>query len=155
MKQIVIGVISGLTTAALLFASTSATASPDPIESWVKATNAKLERHMVYPTSGQSGIVVATFQRSQDGRATAINIRSASPAMARAARNTLTRLRDLPPLPPGYADKRIRMQMLVGDPADTAGYHAQRKQLIAAAQTNNMQLAARLQPVQVAASQPR
>jgi hypothetical protein len=155
MKQIVIGLMSGLVTATLLFASTSVNASPDPLKAWVKATNQQIERRMVYPNNGENGVVVATFQRGQDGRPTAITIRSASPAMARAARLTLDRVHDLAPLPAGYDGQRIRMQMLIGDPADTADYYAQRKQLLATAETNNVQLAARLQPVQVAATQPR
>ncbi|UVO51747.1 hypothetical protein M0208_14975 [Sphingomonas sp. SUN019] len=155
MKQIVIGLMSGLVTATLLFASTSVNASTDPLQGWVQAANKKIEGRMVYPSNGESGVVVATFQRGQDGRPTAITIRSASPAMARAARLTLNRVRDLAPLPAGYDGKRIRMQMLIGDPTDAADYYAQRKQLLAAAEQNNVQLAAKLQPVQVAATQPR
>lgn len=155
MKQIVIGLMSGLATATSLFASTSVNASPDPLQGWVKATNKKIESRMVYPFNGESGIVVATFQRGQDGRPTAITIRSASPALARVARVTLNRVHDLAPLPAGYDGQRIRMQLLIGDSTAAADYYAQSKQLLAAAEQNNVQLAARLQPVQVAATQPR
>ena len=146
--------MSGLATATMLFA-TSTNAGADPLDAWVKAANHKIERRMVYPNNGESGVVIATFQRSQDGRPTAITVRSASPAMMRAARITLNRVRDLPSLPDGYDGKRVRMQMLIGDPAAAGEYYAQRKQLLATANTNNVQLAQRLQPVQVAASQPR
>ncbi|UVO50208.1 hypothetical protein M0208_06610 [Sphingomonas sp. SUN019] len=155
MKQIVIGLMSGLVTATLLFASTSVNASPDRLQGWVKATNKKIESRMVYPSNGESGIVVATFQRSQDGRPVAISIRSASPTMARAARLTLNRIHDLAPLPAGYEGRRIRMQLLIGDSIAAVDYYAQRKELLAAAKQNNVQLAARLQPVQVAATRPR
>lgn len=155
MKQIVIGAVSGIATAALLFATSSANASPQSIETWVKAANQKLERRMVYPSNGASGIVTATFQRGPDGSPVAVEIRPTRRALMNAARATLNRVRDLPPLPPGYGDKRIRMQMLIGDPANATEYYTQRKQLLASAQVNNVQLASRQRSVEVAASQAR
>jgi hypothetical protein len=155
MKQVVIGLMSGLATAALLFASTSVNASPDPLQEWVKATNKTIESRIVRPSNGETGIVIATFSRGEDGRPTAVAVRSASPAMARAARLTLNRLRDLAPLPEGYDGRRIRMQLLIGDPDFVGDYYIQHRQLLAAAERNNVQLAARLRPVQVAAEQSR
>lgn len=155
MKQIVIGLISGVATAALLIISAPASASPESIDSWVSTVNGKLERWMVHPSDDTSGIVTATFRRGSDGSPTEIEIRPTRPSLMRAARSTLHRVRDLPPLPPGYTTNRIRLQMLVGDPAHVAEYYAQRRALLASAQTQNVQVASRQPAVEIAASGAR
>lgn len=138
MKQIVIGLISGLATAAALLAGAPAYA--DPLDGWVKAVNKKLDRAVPIPTSGRHGVAEATFERGEDGRAKAIVVRSDDRALARAARITLARVRGLPALPAGFKGARIRMQMLIGDFADPFAYYAQRKQMLATAQASNARL---------------
>lgn len=150
MKQIVIGVISALVTAAALTAS--APAHADPIGNWVEQVNKKLDRTIVFPSNGQSGVVEATFKRRDDGRAEAIVVQSGSAAMRRAAQHTLNRVRDLPPLPAGYTGKRIRMQMLVGHMSDLTSYDEQRKRMLASAQATNLRYARLNVPVRLAAT---
>lgn len=150
MKQIVIGVVSALATAAALAAT--APAHADPLGSWVEQVNEKLDRTIVIPSDGQSGVVDATFKRSSDGRVEDIVVRSGSSAMKRAARHTLRRIRDLPPLPAGYADMRIRMQMLVGSVSDLPSYDDQRERMLASAQAANLRYARLNAPVRVAAN---
>ncbi|WP_375427402.1 hypothetical protein [uncultured Sphingomonas sp.] len=158
MNQIVIGVVSALVTAAALAAgapahanaNANANADPGAIENWVKQVNRKLDRTIVFPANGRSGVVQATFERDDDGRARAIIVKSGHPAMTRAARHTLNRIRDLPQLPAGYVGKRIRMQMLVGNVADPVSYHDQRKRMLASAQASNVRFAQRNGPGQLA-----
>lgn len=138
MKQIVMGVLSGLVTAATLLAG--APANAQSIDGWVKAVNKKLDRNMAFPENGWHGVAEATFERGADGRAKAVRVRSRNRAVARAARITLARVYNLPPLPAGYEGKRIKLQMLVGDPLNTTGFHARRKELLAAAQVQNGRL---------------
>lgn len=150
MKQIVIGVVSALVTAAALAAGTPAHA--DPLESWVEQVNRKLDRSIVFPSNGQVGVVEATFKRRGDGRAEAIVTRSGSPAMQRAARQTLTRIRDLPPLPTGYAGIPIRMQMLVGHQSELASHNKRRERMLESARAANMRLIGERAPFEVAST---
>ena len=148
-KDIVIGLVTGLATAAALFVGSPANA--EPIGDWVKVVNKKLDRNIALPSNGRSGVVTATFKRGEDGRPTAVSVDSKDRTLARAARITLNRLRRLPPMPEGYGGTRIRMQMLVGSAADLAAYHSKRAELLASAQASNLQLAMTPRPVQVAA----
>lgn len=150
MKQIVISVVSALVTAAALVAG--APAHADPIGNWVAKVNKKLDRTIVFPSNGRSGIVEATFNRRDDGRAEAIVVESADREMKRAARHTLNRIRDLPPLPAGYTGTRIRMQMLIGDMSDLKTYNEQRTRMLASAQATNLRCASLNAPVRLAAT---
>lgn len=152
-KDIIIGFASCLATAATLFVGSPANA--EPIGDWVKTVNKQLDRKIAFPPDGRSGVVMATFERGENGRPTAVTVDSKDRALARAARITLSRLRQLPPLPEGYGARRIRMQMLVGNPADLAGYRAKRADLLASAEATNVRLARMSRPVQVATATAR
>lgn len=157
MKTIIIGVVSGVAAAAILFTANPASAQASSLDAWVQTVNHELDRSMIIPQSGESGTVTATFELGTDGRAKDIRIAPAPSGLARAARATLQRVRGLPPLPAEYADKRIRMQMLVGDQSDVFGFYRTRAAMIASANRHNVELA-RLQAaegVKVAAVDPR
>lgn len=164
MREVVIGVATGLATAAALIMSTSghaqstsvqpAPVQATPIQDWVEAVNARVDRAMIMP-AGEHGMVEATFQRGDDGRVRAVEVGRGTLSMKRAAKLSLNRLRDLPPLPAGYAGTRIRVRMLMGDPADVWGYHTRRRQMLADARTSNLRLAQAAQPVRVASLERR
>ncbi|MDF2496094.1 hypothetical protein [Sphingomonas sp.] len=145
MKNIVIGVTSGITAAAALSFGSPANAEPTSLDAWVKVVNQRIEDRMVTPASGRSGVVFATFSRGEDGRPTAVQISRTGRVLANAARRTLARIGALPPLPSGYEGKRIRMQMLVHDLNDTSGYYQRRGVMLASANAQNLAVAAETQ----------
>lgn len=147
--------IAGLIAGVVLLAPHAAHAQSDPIGTWVKAVNKKLDASMVYPLGGQHGTAQATIRRTEDGRAVLVDVSADSPAIARAARRTVARLRNVPPLPVGFKGQPIRMQMLIGNPNDAYAYYRSRKQMLAKAETNNVQLASRLAKAQLAFNEAR
>lgn len=148
--------IAGLAAAsAILLAANPVNAQSDPIADWVKTVNKKLDNTMVYPSGPQHGTAYATIRRTEDGRAVLVDVRADSPAIARAARLTVARLRNVPPLPAGFKGQPIRMQMLIGDPNNTYAYYSNRKRMLASAERRNVELAARMAGAQLASNAAR
>lgn len=145
----------GLIAAAAALAGTPAYAGPDQVSTWVNAVNKKLERTIVYPPNGRHGVAHATFRRTADGRAELVSVKAKSASVARAARLTVARLRDLPPEPTGMSGRNIVLQMLIGNPNDARSYYHQRAQMLASAETGNRQVAARMAGSQLASTEVR
>ncbi|MEG3166461.1 energy transducer TonB [Sphingomonas sp. PB2P19] len=139
-----------LATAVAVLFPVAPAVSQTPIDNWVKQVSNKLDANIEMPTGSADGLVTATFKRSETGQVTDVIIDSRDSKLTRAALATMRRLRDLPPLPAGFEGKRIRMNLLIGNMSDYAGYVRQLKALRAQASSSNTQLAKRLSPVQVA-----
>lgn len=148
-------VIAGLIAAATFLAGTPAHAEADPLADWVTTVNKKLDRNIAYPSGGQHGVAYATIRRTEDGRAVLVKVNCEDRALARAARLTVARLRNVPPLPMGYKGSAIRMQMLIGDTNNPNAFYARRKQLLADAANKNAQYAARMAGSQLASVEAR
>lgn len=148
-------VIAGLVAAATFLAGAPAQAGADPLAGWVDTVNKKLDRNIDYPTGGQHGVAYATIRRTEDGRAVLVNVDCEDRALARAARRTVARLRDIPPMPMGFRGQAIRMQMLIGDPGNVHAFNLRRRQMLADATGRNVQLAARVAGSQLASNATR
>lgn len=148
-------IVIGLVAAAAALAGTPAYAGPDSVETWVKTVNAKIDRRLAYPANGRSGVARATFRRGADGRAELVSVDAKDRAMARAARTTLARLRDLPPEPSGMKGGTFTLQMLIGDPDDVRAFFHRRARMLASAETANRQVAARMAGAQLAFNEVR
>lgn len=147
-------IIIGLVAAAAALGGTPAYAG-NGISGWVTTVNKKLDRAIVFPGDGRHGVAHAVIQRTPEGRAKLVSVRSESRAVARAARITVSRLRGLPPMPSGYEGSVIALQMLIGDPDDAYSFYRNRDRMLASADTRNRQLAARLEGAQLAMNAAR
>lgn len=142
-------IIIGLVAAAASLAGAPAYAE-EGISGWVKTVNNKLDRTIVYPSGDQHGVAHAVIQRTPDGRARLVSVRSENRALARAARLTVARLRRLPPMPSGYEGRPIALQMIIGDPNDFGAFHRDRARMLASADNSNRLLAARVEGTRLA-----
>lgn len=149
MKSIVIAVAA---TASFLAGGAAAAQTSGSIDGWVAQVNRQLDARMVLPRTGEHGRATVMFRRGVDGRAVDVAVESGRAVLKRAARATLARLRDLPPLPAAYEGRRIRLQLLVGDPSNHAGYIRDRNTMLTAATATNIRVAQRTENVQVAAA---
>ncbi len=112
-------------------------APPPGVDAWVKAVNAKIDDAMVEPY-GASGPVIAHFRRADSGRAVEVQVDRASPALERAMRVTLGKLRRLPPMPQGVdPHQRIKVQILFDDGSNAWDYQVERRAMLAAAEEAN------------------
>jgi hypothetical protein len=112
-------------------------APPPGVDAWVKTVNAKVENAIVEPY-GASGPVIAHFRRADNGRAVEVRVDRASPALERAMRVTLRKLRRLPPMPRGVdAHQRVKVQLLFDDGSNAWSYQAERRAMLAAAAEAN------------------
>jgi hypothetical protein len=113
-------------------------APPASIAAWVGTVNAQLEEATAR-TRGTTGSATAIFRRASNGRPTDIKIIAATPAMEHAARGTLARLGQLPPLPSGVGpDQRIKLQLLFDDGSDVYAFEKKVHVLLAQAEAANM-----------------
>jgi hypothetical protein len=112
-------------------------ARPGTVAEWVKQVNLKLDRSMPVGDN-RTGLVVVTFRRGADGYPAAVQVHDARPALRHAARETLRRARQLPPLPPGIKpDQRITMQLLFAGDEDLEVYSAKRSAMTVYANDTN------------------
>lgn len=116
-------------------------APPASLNAWVGAVNARISEVMVEP-NGLTGITTALFRRGEDGRATDIVLVRATPAEERAARLTLQRLGQLPPLPRGVNPRqRIKLQLLLDSGYGVSAFRKKRRDMMAAADVENRRFA--------------
>ncbi|MBV1691273.1 hypothetical protein KRR38_27215 [Novosphingobium sp. G106] len=96
---------------------------------------------MVEP-NGLTGITTALFRRGEDGRAMDIVLIGATPGAERAARLTLQRLGQLPPLPQGVNPRqRIKLQLLLDSGYDAGAFKKKLRDMLAAADEANRRFA--------------
>lgn len=137
-------------------AALSATASPaqaqtDALNLWVKSVADQVNARIRIPADGRGyGVASAIVRRTPDGRAELVKMDCKNPSVARAARMAIARLHKLPPLPKGFDGTPIRMNLLLGNPGDSRGYHAQLDRLTAQAEAQNRMIAARVTGEQLA-----
>lgn len=126
----------------LLAGVSTSRASPPSVAAWVKAVNARFEGAMV-ESYGVDGKVTASFRLADDGRVAEVQIDHAKPALERAMRNTLGRLRRLPPMPEGVDHhQRVKVQLLFDDGIDAEAYQSKRRAMLAEADEVNRRFAA-------------
>lgn len=112
-------------------------ASPASLNAWVAEVSARISQVMPDP-NGLTGTTTALFRRGEDGRATDIVIGGATPAEESAARLTLHRLGELPPLPRGINPRqRIKLQLLLDSGYDVGAFKQKRRDLELAANEAN------------------
>ncbi|MEN2787960.1 energy transducer TonB [Sphingomonas qilianensis] len=140
---------------ALTLSATQAVASSahqvDTLDEWVQHANKELKRSMVPPRDGSGGKSTVTFRRGADGRPTDIVVLTRGGHIASAARRSVSRMRNLPPLPSGFTpDQRITMHLLVGDATNQYDFERENAKMVASAKAANAKLAARVSNVAVA-----
>lgn len=124
---------------------TASTPAPADIPSWVAETNRLLERHLVHPLFGDTGVATVTFRRGPDGRPTDITAKSGRPSVSRAAIRTVRAVGVLPPMPAAMPEgQRVTFQFLVGQVGHEDEYDTARRTLLASADRANVELAAKL-----------
>jgi hypothetical protein len=110
---------------------------PATVHDWVTAVNARIDAVLINKAQ-LDGTVTVAFRRGGDGLASEIEIRGARPAMAHAARRTLARLGQLPPLPRGIDPRQqIKLQLLFGAGDDRETFDDKRRAMLAAASERN------------------
>lgn len=144
--------IVGFAGLALLFVTNLAAAQQvATLDDWVSSVNRKVARALVLPNGNASGQSEVIFRRGPDGSPTDIHVVSGDRRIAFAAHRTVQRLRDLPPLPTGFApDHRIKMNLLIGDPSHRSKYEEARVKMNGQAVANNTRLSRRPASVSVA-----
>lgn len=140
--------------APLFAAGQSEDARPGSVAEWVEQVNVKLYRSMAVGDS-LTGAAVVTFRRGADGYPEAVQVHEASPPIDRAARETLRRARQLPPLPSGVnPNQLIRVQLLFSGDEDQKVYLAKRHAMLAAADETNRRFDAKRVPT-IGAGRPQ
>lgn len=110
-------------------------------------------RHGMPDRDVDMGHATITFRLGADGRPTDIISASARPGLARAAKQTALRLRNLPALPAGVSpDTRITMRLLFGRQSEMVRFYADQAKLLRDADTANVQYAARIGGTQLASN---
>jgi hypothetical protein len=124
-------------------------ARPGNVAEWVKQVNLKLDRAMPVGDN-PTGLVVVTFRRGDDGYPTAMRVHDASPALRSAARETLRRAHQLPPLPHGInPNQAIRVLLLFAGDENMDVYSAKRRAMTMSADEANSRFDRKREPARV------